>query len=383
VETDQAENGHPQPKAIPVSKAVLHTKPDLDAITAYWLAKSHSETFPGIEKAPIEFWPAGTPPPDGRSCEAHEAEGTICFDVGEGRFDHHPHGKCLDKCATDLVADYLGLTKEVALQQILGFIRMHDLEGPMALTIALRRLGVSEEIIERADLLQSFSLYSVVDSLRSRHHGKEQSLINEVCAILDREYRKQVYFWTVVFNEFATKAKIHPIDNGQRLYKVAVIESLEHRVGSFSRTREGGFCAACIHRNPKTGHTFISGHLGSDRFIEIGKPLRVWDMQKAGIDAEFDQGDLEESKFKLQQVWYLPRNNRGEVFIVMNGGEKATDIEPSNLSLEEILAGVHLGLDEEILSDSCPRTHCLLNQCPFYPFFFARCKKIREQVISA
>jgi len=364
---------------IPVKKVILHIKPDLDAIAAYWLAKCFPPAFPGIETAPVEFWSAGQPPPDGRTWEEHEAEGTVCFDVAQGRFDHHPHGKCLDKCAVDLVADFLGLSEERTLEQILGFIRMHDLEGPKALTIALRQLGISEEIVEMADLLQSFSLYSIVDSLRKRHHRKEHSLISEVCTILDFEYQKQVYFWTVVGPEFLSKATIHKIDTGTRLFKVAVIESKLHQVGSFSRTREGGFCAACIHRNPATGHTFISGHLGSDQYVEVSKPLRVWDMQKRGIEAEYELETLLLSEFTLNKVWYLPRNIRGEVFIVMNGGEKAVDVEISQLSLDESLTGMHLGLDDEIFSNACPRTHCLYRQCPFYSFGLERCNKIKQQ----
>lgn len=363
---------------IPATRIILHMKPDLDAIAAYWLASRFPQAFPGIETAPIEFWSAGKPPPDGRTWEEHEAEGTICFDVAQGRFDHHPHGKCLTKCATDLVADFLGLSEERTLEQILGFIRMHDLEGPKALTIALRQLGVPNDIVEMADLLQSFSFYSVVDSLRKRHHRNEQRLIGEVCTILDFEYQYQVYFWTVVGPEFLEKATIHRIDNGTRVFKVAVIESRVSQVGSFSRTREGGFCAVCIHRDPKTGHTFISGHLSSGQFAEIGKIQRVWDMQKSGIETEYDLDDLLLSEFPLNKVWYLPENIRGEVYIVMNGGEKATEVEVSRLSLDEILTGVHIGLDDEIFSNACPRTHCLYRQCPFYNFFLERCNQVRE-----
>jgi hypothetical protein len=370
---------------IQVKKVVLHEHPDLDAIAAYWLALTFSQIgFLCIENAPIEFWSQG-PPPDGRTAEEHEKEGTVCFDVGEGRFDHHPHGangKPLDKCATDLVAEFLGVSNHKPLKQILAYVRMHDLEGPTSFSRSLWREDLPDEVAEKAHLLEAFSFIGVITNVR-RVLKNEKRLIEWVCRQLTAYYEYQVYFWTTVAEEFLKKAKIWVVFNGTRTYKIATIESDIREAGAFSRTRDGGSCAACIHRVPKTGCVFISGNISSEQFLELGKILRVWEMKKRGITKTYDLSELSQSKMEICPIWYLPINQKGEVFVVMNGGEKATSVEPTVLPLEWIEVAMTWALDERILSPQCPRTHCLYDQCNFYPFGLTRCKRIRAERANA
>ena len=358
-----------------VNKIVFHQNPDLDCIGCYFLAKTYSQIgFLGIEQAKIEFWPQG-PPPDGRTAEEHEKEGTICFDVGEGRFDHHPHGKHLDKCATDLVAEFLGVADDIKLSRILDYIRMHDLEGPTSLSRALRNRGVSEEIVRKVSVLENHSLAILVGSSKKK---SERRILEEGYSHLVALYEKQVYFWTQVKQEFQEKAKIWYILSGKKFYKIATIESDVNEVGSFSRTKEGGVCDVCIHKEPKSGFVFITGLLSSSQFLEIAKILRVLELKKRGIiEEKFGFSDLIESRFNLCPVWYLPRNKDGEVFLVMNGGEKAKNIEPTILPLETIEGAVAWALKEEVLAECCPLDYCLKENCGFYPYFLTRCQKIR------
>ena len=364
-------------KAFITKKVVLHFHPDLDAMAAYWLARQLPGTFIGIETAPIEFWPQG-PPPDGRDAFEHEREGTICFDVGQGPFDHHPHGKDLKKCALDLVADFVGASNFRPLQQILGYIRMHDLEGPTVLSRSLREMGIAEETVSRAMLLETNSLVSVISHMQHKLTDSLQ-LVNWVCGQLSSAFQSQLYFWTVLDLEFKEKALVIPVSDGSRIYKVTVIDSNLRRIGSFTRTDEGGFCAVCIHRMPKTGFVFISGTLESAQNIEIAKFLRIWEMQKRGISLPFYWEELTQSTMPACPSWYLPLDIHGNVYIIMNGGDKATAVEPTVLTLEDIFQAVRWGIDERILHESCPGDHCLGLACGFYPFGLNRCHRIRQQ----
>ena len=365
-----------------VQKVILHEHPDLDAIGAYWLAKTFSQIgFLGIEDAPIEFWPQGAPP-DGKTAEEHEKEGTVCFDVAEGRFDHHPHGKCPDKCAADLVAEFLGVRDDQSLKNLLDYIRMYDLEGPTSLSRRLRDEDYPEEIVRKVSLLENQSLANVISNERSALKN-EKSLISRVCRHLSAFYLRQLYFWKEVQEEFKEKAKFFTVNSGVKSYRVAVIESDLADVGSFSRTKEGGNCDVCIHSMPKLRSTAISGNISSEQFQEIDNPLRVWEMKRRNITDEYTFADLIESKMPQCTVWYLPKNTKGEVFIVMNRGKKtfgSETIEPTVLTQDEMCCAVSWGLEDKY-SKMCPRTHCLFHQCDFYPFFFERCRKIRQQTV--
>ena len=358
----------------------LHERPDLDAITAYWLARKFGQDiFKDINDAPVTFWPqqsmAETP-------AELEAKGIICFDVGEGRFDHHPHGKCTTQCATDLVAEFLQITEDVALQRILDYVRLHDLEGPTSTSRVLRENGTSDEMVTKTALLESFSLASVIANLRQSQ--KDHELIDWLCGYFDREYGHQHRFWHDVQEEFHAKAEtvnVNVVDKSgeTKSYRLALIESGIREVGAFSRTKQAGYCHVCVHRDEPTGHTFISGQLRSDQFLEIAKILRFVEMQKRQILGSYQLVDMEASLFPLCPVWYLPKNLRGEVFIIMNGGEKAQEVEPSKLTLGEIKNAIIIGLDHSVFPPNCPKVSCLEIDCQLYAGGLNRCLKIRQR----
>lgn len=50
----------------------------MDEIAAIWiLRKFGEEKFPGVSKAPIEFWNNGGNTPDGRSADEYERDGIL------------------------------------------------------------------------------------------------------------------------------------------------------------------------------------------------------------------------------------------------------------------------------------------------------------------
>ena len=372
---------------IPVELIMMHDSdapPDLDSAAAYCLLRIFFKYFPEIVKAPIEFCPQG-PPPDGRSAEKHEKEGVIALDVWEGRFDHHPHGKCPGKCATDLVADYLMVSDELPLQRILGYINMHDLEGPQALSRALREFGVPEELVQKAIFLEEHSLASVFAYLKQRLNRNPKKIIEWLCGYLTFKYQLQKRFWTTVKEKFLKEANIWHVLDGERKYKIATIESDMRDVGSFSRTKDGGYCNVCISKKPSSGDVFISGNITSDQFLRITKILRVWEMNRRNIFEEYSFSDLVASKMELCPIWYLPRDSKGRVYIIMNGGSKtkgSLTITPTVLPLSWIETAVARGLDQQKFSDDCPGDHCLNKACGWFPFLLGRCIEIINTTVQ-
>lgn len=363
-----------------VKEVVLHHHPDLDSIAAFWLAKKHPEVFCNIndDNLRITFSSQEGPLPYNLSADELEKRGIICFDVGSGRFDHHPHGKCLDKCALDLVADFLGLYEDKALKLILDFVRLIDLEG-RNVARNLREAGCKPEHAKKVDLLEDFSLAAIISVQRRILNDQPKLLIDWLCKFLDSFYQEQVRFWALE-DEFLAKAKITEIFDGRRSLKVATIESEERKVGSFSRTREGGNCHVCIHRDPKSRHTFISGTLKSEEFIEIAKVLRVRELLARNIQTPFELAMLIESRFTINPIWYLPKDVNGNAFIVMNGGEKAENAEPSILSMNEMLEAVILAINVQFLAPACPKNSCLGKSCPLYQFGLRRCTIIQNPI---
>ena len=224
--------------------------------------------------------------------------------------------------------------------------------------------------------------FSAIMANQRRISSSDQGLISWVCQQLTAFYKRQLWFWTKVRKEFLNKAEIFVISDGEKNYRMALIESDIREVGSFSRTRDGGYCDVCIHRMPENGNVSISGRLTSEQFTEIGKILRVLEMKHREIFEVYKLSELTESQMELCPIWYLPKDFEGKVFVVINGGEKTRGsnmIESTILRLELIKNAVGLALDNNRLSSNCPHTHCIGKNCGYYQYGLARCTEIKRQ----
>ena len=114
-----------------VHTILTHTYPDLDAILSVLLMKRFGHRlFDGIDEAEIKFAPAGKLPGN-RSPDALEFQGTLCVDIGGGRFDTHPQGvkvdeSKLDRCAADLVAEEVGVLHDPNWEELIEYARLQD-----------------------------------------------------------------------------------------------------------------------------------------------------------------------------------------------------------------------------------------------------------------
>lgn len=364
---------------IHVKEIVIHSNPDLDAICSYMIARYIAPSlFPGIKKAPISFVSQG-PPPNGKTAEELEKEGYLAFDVWEGRFDHHPHDKLQEKSASQLVAEYCGVEDDPALIKLLAYVQLHDLEGPTSLSRNLEQRRVDPKLVEKVRLLEAHQLSAVLPILIESSPNEEKR-VKRMSNILYRLYQVRRRFFKEVAEEYKAKARIWEVESDFGRLKIATIESDVREVGNFSRTKQGGYCHLCIHRMPSTGYAFISGNIPSEAFLEIGKFLRVAEMRKRNPQQDYLPSELELSKMPACPVWYLPRNIEGKVFVIVNGGEKAPDVEPTKLSTDEIEECVKNGLRSSkivVKWPQCPHSHCILTECALYPYGLLPCKEIR------
>lgn len=116
-------------------RAILtHTHPDLDAILAIHILRSHGTgKFDGAAEAELRFTSANSLP-GGKTAEQLEEEGVITLDTGGGRFDTHPvegqqNEEKWDTCASMLIAEHLGVTKQEQYRFLLPYALNHDAKG--------------------------------------------------------------------------------------------------------------------------------------------------------------------------------------------------------------------------------------------------------------
>jgi hypothetical protein len=143
-----------QEKPIKVNGLLTHKHPDLDAVLSLHLMIIHGETlFPGSKDADISFVSANRLP-DGKTAADLEAEGIIAVDTGGGRLDTHPvdgepNKDKWDTCASQLVAEALGVDKSPEYQFLLPYTLNHDARGQsLTSTDAIHHLLAPHGLIE-------------------------------------------------------------------------------------------------------------------------------------------------------------------------------------------------------------------------------------------
>lgn len=138
---------------IPVQKLLTHQAPDLDAALSVYMIRKYGEPyFPGCSEAPLEFASANEFQ-NNLNAEELEESGTLALDIGGGRFDTHPvPGKQnedkADSCASELVAEYLGLSTNPEYRYLLEFVRIQDSQG-----ISLKSKDASHHVLSPPGLL--------------------------------------------------------------------------------------------------------------------------------------------------------------------------------------------------------------------------------------
>lgn len=314
-----------------VRRVWLQKSCHLDSITAFWLARNTeagNRAHPGVDQAKICFWGTGTLSPEGKTWQEHEAQGDLAFGVGGGRYDEHNNPEFGDRkaqgeSACSLVAKALKLDRDPRFQRLVEWVTKADQNPVDHLHVAnrikaLHRNGVAPQaVIAWADT----AIESVV---------KTQIRFLEAQA----EIRS------------LPKRNLLIFQPGKQEYRVLVIRSDNNQINAASRLK--GVSASVVIQANSDGRTFV--------FTAANKGLSLQRVAIAIRRAELTARNLANDGFgddELSQPGQLSSvpnwcyQQPGEA--MLNGSETACDLEPTALSLDQI---VDLVMDNLSVTDT-------------------------------
>ncbi len=302
-------------------KILTHTRPDLDAIATSWLLMNFGEEqFPGISNAEFLFDDSG-------EMQGLKGDGLlrieiVAVDVGGGMFDHHPRmnepvpEEKQGHCSLTLVAKYLGIDDDPALEEILKYVLRVDLKGGS----------------------QPFDLDSMVKDMNRAHPDKPEKVIELTMVLLSAKYLSQVEFWTKTKTEFETNSQIEEITSySDRKFKIAFIESPNEQINRFAFSQSGGRISVLAQLKP-TGHVQIytgkmEGSAITRTFERIVALIRQREQIAKNLAPEMNPEVLRmEGKIQGAEEWWYQKTGQ----MLLNGSLKFPNVTPTKIPFEEI-----------------------------------------------
>lgn len=343
---------------------ITHKKPHLDEVVAIWLLRKFGEnSFPRIKEAKVEYWQTGGLTPDGRSPEEWESEGNILIGIGRGRFDEHNDSSSSSErqageCSATLVAKYLGIEKDPALEQILRYTLNNDSKGSSS----------------------PFDLANCIKLFNSQLPGASEIPLEWTAMALDAKYEEQSSFFNETKVEFDKLAKIETIKwaNG-RIFTFVFIESDSEQMNKFARSEFG--CNAdivMIKRSSGNVQIFFNQKTGLKPY-DLIKILRTEEQIAQFGEIKFNDWKQLSSYGTSYEgdVWYMQENTQ----TIMNGSITAK-IPATKMSNETLLFAIRMGLNpdqfESEREEICKKGNCDGKNCPLYKYGLSRCANVRR-----
>lgn len=313
--------------ARPMHTVAIFPKIQPDTVAAVLLLRDYGEAhFPGIADAALVFW---TALPAGKTAAQLEAEGVLPIDLGGGTFDHHvPEGRARADSAATLVAKHLGVDKDPALQKLLAYVKRDDLEG---------KGTVSADPLDRA-----FGLSGLMTTYGRQHRDDPQALVALVLPFFRAhvaEQRQRLEDNPREWKELkaAGKGRELTVKGKRGAWKIAVMESDNITLPGFLRAYM--HADVVIQRLP-SGHTnVITNQKKKIDLAPMAAALR--DAEATRRNSDVPDADLARPG-RIEQVpmWFYDVMAN----TLQNGGIKPQHIEPTALSLQEVIAAVTAGL---------------------------------------
>lgn len=396
-----------------VDRLVTHRGEHIDELADRWiLGKCGEEKYPGVASAEIVYVDAGSEPFDGLTVEQWEERGTLAFGVWGGRFDEHPGKDGQRKegeCSFSLVVKDIGLDgSSPALDNIVKYVLRTDLKGkddPLnlasmvntfhliypdepervakwamtGLEAKFREIEIGPDAKKTQDCRISgdFSLQKIAVLLREQNPENPEMSFNWFNEALEVCYRKQTQFLGPVREEFETNARfIEMIGPRGQVKKVAVIGSDNRQIKNYGFFR--GVDLVILWQPSGHFQLFTSPRSGL-HLIEVAKINRSVEQFKNGKQEVVDRREL--AGEKSVAGWYLGKGGR----FLLNGGEKASGVPPTKLSLREIASFVRIGINPDFFlpdrAEQCRAGICTHKEekCPWYRYGLKRCSDIRAQ----
>lgn len=356
--------GSTETKSTPIHTVAFHVGPHLEEATGYALLQALGrEMFPGIETAKLAFWGHGGKTPDGRSAALWEAEGTLAIGTGRGRFDEHAtetEGRKEGESSLSLIAKALGIDDEPWLEKVLA-------------------------VVTDEDLYASSGMLSIATILKMKHaQSPENAVENMEWAIegVGAIIKNQMLFYKQTAAEWNTNAHVVYVTgpHGVRL-PIASIVSNNPQIAKYARSKHGGNVGVVIVKTSTGNVQILPNHEFNLNMSDTVSIIRYEEQRKRGRFLTTRWPDLvKEGIVPGAECWYFQRNG----WMILNGSLSNPNVEPTKLSLEEILEIVKIGVSPRsflpIRQSTCTENKCTSsrqNPCPWYDWGMQRCKKAR------
>ncbi len=346
-----------------IKEIVTHFRPHADELVALMLLKKFPEgekKFPGVSTAKISFLSTGELP-EGKT--ADDFPETIFLGCGGGMFDEHATSQKErvegEICAT-LVAKYLGLDRDEALQKTLFFLKEEDLHGskvknelPMVIKFIHQYSTDAEKIYQWtetayfADFLkeekdstpkdkwQRPTLENTFDLLKKEGNSEAENwkkFADEAIKFRQEQFEKA----KKEFRELGKMEKIIAWD-GKPLM-VAHIESDNEEMNKYARSNGAHLVVQFTSRGN------VSIMTDTKRKIDLSKAfvlLRLAEQHFRGGIKVKDGTELSKEGFvKGIPTWYLFHTKA----MGFNGSLTASNVEPTKIPHQKVIELVKEGL---------------------------------------
>ncbi len=343
-----------------VEKILTHEKPHLDEIVAIWLLKKFGENeFPGVKTAEISYCSNG-----GEVTKLEE--GILPIGVGGSIFDEHPRlngEKKEDECAATLVAKYLSVDEEPAMEKLLKFVLNSDLKGAN----------------------NPFDLAYLVKLLHQQYPEQPEKVIEWAITGLEAKYYEQLQFWTGTKKEFEDNAQIEEVQGPHgRMLKIVTIASDDEQMSKYARSSHGCSAAIVIQKWSSGNVQIFTNKQHRLTLYDVAQMIRYEEQKKKGNVVTTEWKILSsEGKVEGAEEWYYHHSSQ----TLFNGSLTAKNVPPTKLALEQIRRivriGVSPGLFEPNRNRECKLMICTStrrSQCPWYVWGLHRCRQIRFEM---
>ena len=317
-----------------VKSIILPVRPQPDTLVAIFLLKRFGkDKFPGVEDAPVEIWQTL---PAGKSGDELEKEGYILLDIGGGKFDHHEQkGKIT---ASQIVADFLGISEDASIAKMLEYARRDDIFG---------KGTVSEDPIDR-----TFGLSAIIYTLSKNLPKNPQKVVDIILPILISHHNEELRRTKELPEEFQKKSEEGAVktlevkQRGKKL-KVVFIESDSPSMSGYLRSQNGGKFDVVAQRS-QTGHVNILTRQAKHIDLRsLAVVLRLEEISARGRNVDLSPSDLSRTaRVKEVPEWYYDRATN----TIQNGGMNPKEIEPTKIPWEKMPPLFEVGLAEQVWS---------------------------------
>ncbi len=285
----------------------IPTRPQPDTIVAIFILTTLGrERFPGIEDARIEVKPSAP----AESFEALIAQKILPLDVGGGPFDHHATGAC----ASELVADYLGIRDNPALGKLLAYAKRDDAFG---------KGTSSNDPIDRA-----FGLSGLIASLNKTHPGEADKIVHFVLPLLAAHYQSAYEHHVESPRVVEEKKKTGEYEelaaeqSGKKL-KVAFVVSDKPSMPTYLRSMQGPRADVVVQKAESSGRvSILTRQERKVRLAAVAALLRMREAELRSISLPEDSAYwAKDGRADELPMWYVdPATNS-----ILNVGETRDD----------------------------------------------------------